>query len=760
MESYRVVGQNIPRIDAAAKVSGAARYIADMRREGMLYAKLLHSPWAHADIKTIDDSRARALPGVAAVITYRDVPAIPFTSCGHPYPPDTPEDTLILSRRLRYAGEPAAAVAAVTPEIAEEALGLIEVEYEELPAYFTPEDALAEGAVELHGGSKNICGESSYEIGDVDRVMAGADIIAEDEYLTPIIAHTPIEPHVSLCETDDRGRLVIHVSNQVPNIMRQRISYALGMKVGQVRIIQACVGGGFGGKQEPVFEPINAVLALATRRPVLLELSREECISCTRTRHASRIRMKTGITKDGRILAREMRVVNNTGAYASHGHNVVYNMASQFALLYPTPNLRFAGKTVYTNIPIAGAMRGYGIPQLNFAMESHIDHLARLLRRDPLEYRKQICYKLGDPINIEHFTVNTCGLPDIIRKCEEAVDYAGFRGQPKSGGVFKRGIGVSICSYGQSCYPHSVELSGARVTMHEDGSVTLFVNSAEIGQGADTVMLQIAAETLGIPHDWITVVSGDTDICPFDVGAFASRQTYVTGQAVKKAAMAVKKQILDWVTENRSVEQTRLDIVEGIILDRERGRVIAPLESVTMDMIYSIRNAATISHEAFYSPTDNMLTFGCTMAIVEVDTKTGKVAVEKLVSAFDSGRLINPLAALGQLNGGNIMCTGFGLSEQILIDPKTGRVYNDNLLDYKIPTFADVPEIEGYFVETDEPSSAYGNKSLGEPPNIPPAAAIRNAVLDATGVAIDQIPLTPERVLMAIRAAGAKGKEG
>jgi xanthine dehydrogenase molybdenum-binding subunit len=362
-------------------------------------------------------------------------------------------------------------------------------------------------------------------------------------------------------------------------------------------------------------------------------------------------------------------------------------------------------------------------------------------------------YKLGDPINAPHFTITTWGLPETIKKCEEVIGYEEFRKQSKDSKDIRRGIGIALCNYGQSCFPHSVELSGARMMVNEDGSATLFINCSDVGQGSNTVMQQIAAEAFGIKREWIHVVSGDTDLCPFDSGAYASRQTYVTGHAVKKAALACREQILDFASKKYCVNKERLDIEEGLLIDTWNGRRIAPLEEVTMAITYDLLTPATISHDAYHYPTDNMLTYGCTMALVEVDIKTGKVEVKKLVSAMDSGRLINPLAAMGQLNGGNIMSTGFGLSEQILINPKTGKVYNDNLLDYKIPTFADVPDIEGYFIQTDEPSSAYGNKSLGEPPNIAPAAAIRNAVLDATGVSIDQLPLTPERVLMALRKA-------
>ena len=753
MKECNVVGKSVPRIDAWAKSTGAAKYVGDMQRPDMLHAKILHSPLPHALIKSIDVSRAAALPGVRAVITYKDVPQIPFTTCGHPYPFDTPKDSLILSRHLRYVGDPVAAVAADTPDIALDALELINVEYEELPAYFTIDEALAEGATELHEGSKNLAGENEFDVGDAEGAMAHADVIVEETIETPIVTHSPIEPHVSLIELDEQGRLVFYLSTQVPSIMRERLAYALGMRMGQIRVVKGHVGGGFGGKQEPIFEPINAVLTLITGKPVRLELSREECLSCTRTRHSARITMRTGLMRDGTILARVMDIDQNTGAYSSHGHNVVYAIAMAFATLYPTPNLLFHGRSVYSNIPIAGAMRAYGCPQYAFAMESHVEHMALELGIDPLEFRRKNSYHLGDPINFPHVSVSTCGLQDAITKCEEAIGYWAFRKEPRGEGSIKRGIGTALFSYGQSCYPHSVELSGARIRVNEDATATLYIGCAEIGQGTDTVMAQIAAESLGIPLADLNLVAVDTDTCPFDPGAYASRQTYVAGHAVKKAGAACKEQIVRYAADKLLVGYERLETEDGWIIDRDADQRLIPMKEITMRMYYDCHSPVTICHEESFAPTDNMLTFGASIAIVKVDTATGKIEVEKLVTAIDSGRIINPQLAMGQLNGGNVMSLGFGLSEQLLVDSKSGRVLNDNLLDYKMPTFADVPPIEGYFIETDEPSSAYGNKSLGEPPNIAPAAAVRNAVLDATGVAINKGPLTPERVFLALKAA-------
>ena len=754
MKKLDVVGQSIPRVDAYEKVTGKATYVGDMSLPGMLYGKVYHSPVAHAMITKIHTEKARALPGVEAVITYEDVPNIPFTTCGHPLPFDTPLDSLILSKHVRYVGDPVAAVAATTPEIAAKAVSLIEIEYDELPAYFTSEDAMAPGAVEIHEGSKNLAGENAYEIGDVDDAFKNAAYVFEDVFETPIITHSPIEPHVSLVDIDHKGRLTLYVSNQVPHILRERIAYALGLKIKDLRVIKGHVGGGFGGKQEPVYEPVNCVLTQVTKRPVMLELTREECLATTRTRHSSKLKLRSALDSNFNFIAREAEVVNNTGAYSSHGHNVMFNIATQFALLYPTPNIRFSGKSVYTNILIGAAMRAYGIPQWTFAMESHIDNIAHNIGMNPLEFRKQVVYKVGDPIIVDHMSVDTCGLPEILEKGTELIGWNNFEHTVSDDGKIKRGIGMACCSYGQSCYPHSVETSSARVSMNEDGSATLFIGCTEIGQGCDTVMGQICAEAIGIPFDWVKVIGVDTDICPMDPGAFASRQTYVSGMAVKKAGEACKADILGHAHRQLTIAKERLDIKEGYIIDTfDDNRKVCPLEDVMMKIYYSVPHAGSICHQAYHSPTNNFLTFGAAFAIVKVDTGTGQVDVEKLITMMDSGRLINPQTAMGQLTGGGMMSYGFGLTEQILVNPKTGKVYNDNLLDYKVPTMADVPDMTGIFVETDEASSAYGNKSLGEPPNLAPAVAIRNAVYDATGVAMNKIPLTPERVLMNLKAA-------
>ncbi|MDO4479392.1 MAG: molybdopterin-dependent oxidoreductase [Lachnospiraceae bacterium] len=751
MANFDVVGKAFPRKDAYDKVTGRAKYVADLRMPDLLYGKILHSPVAHARITHIDTTKAKALPGVVCVVTYEDVPDIPFTYCGHPYPFDTPLDTKILNQHVRFVGDNIAAVAAETPEIAEEALRLITFDYEELPIMLTPEAALAPDAMEIHEGSRNIAGENAFDIGDPDACFARAAYIHEDEFDTPVVTHCQIENHVSLVEPDPgHKRWILHCSNQVPNILRERLTYAVGLPLRALKVVKGFVGGGFGGKQEPVFEHINLFLAMTCNRPVLMEATREENLAMTRTRHGDHIRIRSALDENFTLIGREVEIIANTGAYSSHGHNVVYAQAAHSNVLYSVPNLRFIGKSVYTNTLIAGAMRGYGAPQWHFAMEAHVDNICRKWGLDPFDFRLKNACTVDSPLYASFINVNTSGLREAMALGRKEIGWDSFNPGPQTGDI-RRGIGMSIISYGQSCYPHSVELSAARVKVNEDGSATVFSGATEIGQGTETIFMQIAAEALGVPFDWITMPDEvDTDVTPFDPGAYASRQTYVAGMAVKKAALACKNDILDYISEKRGWERGLLDAHMGQIVNVRTGQVLCPLKDVTWDMYYSHPRATSIEHEACHYPTDNPMTFGAAFAQVAVDVGTGEVTVEKLRTYLDSGTIINPQTAKGQLLGGAIMCYGYGMTEQIKINPQTGAVYNDNLLDYKIPTFADVPDLDGSFIETYEPTSAYGNKSLGEPPNIAPAPAIRNAVVNATGTIINKLPLTPENVWLAL----------
>lgn len=750
--SYNYVGKSILRTDGLAKVLGKAKYVADLVPEGTLHAKVLHSPHAHARIVSINTSKAEALPGVEVVLTHENVVGNSYSGTGHPEPEDTPRDQKILDSVVRFYGDAVAAVAAVTPEIAQKALGLIEVEYEVLPFYLDPEEAMAPGAVEIHEGTGNILGDNVFEYGDVEEGFAGSDYVFEDTLKTPIVTHTPMEPHISVVIPEHDGRITVIAANQCPHVCRRILGVALGMPISKIRVIRPEMGGGFGGKQDTVQEPLNAALALAAGKPVLLEYTREEELYYGRTRHATTFRVKTGVMKDGTIVARKMEIISNSGGYSSHGHIVVMNMMGQFYALYPTENMYFRATTVYTNSPVAGAMRGYGIPQLYYATESHMENMARKLGMDPIEFRDKNLVKQGDFNIHNNYRLETCGLGCILKKGKAMTNWEetrkAYEEENRKGGKVRKGLGMAVFSYAQHTYPHGNEMGGARMTIQEDGSALLHIGSSEIGQGNDTAMIQLAAEASGIPFDQILAVTGDTDICPVDWGAYASRQLAVSGMAVIEAASACKKEILEVAAQKVNEVEENLDILEGQIVDNRSGKVLGTVKDIVYGHCYNLCKPRVISHESYYSPHTNGITVGASFADVEVDMGTGKVDVKKIWSLLDAGTIVNPQLAEGQVHGGIHMSYGYGMTEQLLLDPKTGKTLNPNLLDYKMPTIMDMPEMDVYFEETNEPGTRYGNKSLGEPPNISPAPAIRNAVVHATGIEFPEIPLTPERVRM------------
>lgn len=755
---YEHIGRCYNDIHAVSKVTGQAKYVGDMKIEDMLYGKVLWSTKAHARIKRINTEKAKALPGVKTVITWEDVPRNNYCPAGHPYPDDSPQDMYILDNVVRFVGDSVAAIAADSPEIAARALELIDVEYEELPAILSIEDALKEDAVEIHKDTKNICGQHSYEFGNVSKGFADSDLIVEDEFHTPIVQHCSIENHVSLARVENDGTLTIYSATQIPFHLRRILAHALGLPIGSIRVIKGFVGGGFGGKEDVCQEAINAVLALKTGKPVLLELNREEDIVSTRTRHSMIFKFKTGVSKDGKLLAREMHVFSNTGAYAGHGHCVVYNIDAQFPCLYPTPNIAFHGTTVYTNMPIASAMRSYGIAQYNFAMESHMDNIAKRLKMDPLELRKKNIVKEGFKDPQGYFTVSTCGIEDCLDKGEKL---SKWKEPPKAhqNKYVKVGKGMACFSYASSTFPYNAEMSGARIKMNEDGSIVLFIGSADIGQGNDTIMAQIAAEELGLSLDAVKVIAVDTDLCPFDMGAYASRQANICGMAVKKAAQKCRSILLDCASKVINVSSGELQLKSGWIINRTSGFKYMPIKDMVMEAYYSKGKSIAIDCEDYFTPGNNPLCFGAVFVEIEVDTGTGKIEVRNLWAIHDSGKIINHQTAQGQVHGGAAMGVGYGVLEQLLIDKKTGRTLNNNLLDYKLPTILDIPDIDVHFVETIEPSTAYGNKALGEPPCISVAPAIRNALLNALDLELNAIPLTPERVLRGIKEENIKNNQ-
>lgn len=760
--AFEIVGKRAVRKDAVAKVTGKAKYADDFFERDMLVGKVLRSPYAHAVIKSIDVSKARALPGVEAVITHEDLPKIKYGTAGHPWSLEVGhrdvEDRFILTDKARYVGEGIAAVVAVDALTAEKALKLIEVEYEVLPFVLDPEKAILPGAPTIHEERPdNILGSYGEEIGDIEEDFKKADHIFEGVYETSIVQHCHLEAQSAYAHVDADGRIVIVTSTQIPHIVRRIVAQALGISWGKVRVIKPYIGGGFGNKQDVIIEPLTAAMSLAVGgRPVRYSLTREECFIDTRTRHAMKFYLKTAVTKEGKLLGIDIKLFSNNGAYASHGHTVAMSAGSKFRLLYNFNSLKYRPVTVYTNLPAAGAMRAYGCPQIFFALECHIEDIARKMNLDPIEFRKQnlICTGKQDPLS--GIVVRSFGLNECIEKGKQLIHWdekmEKYRNQK---GIKRRGLGMACFSYATGTYPHGFEIAGARIVMNQDGSIQLQVGATEIGQGSDTVLSQIAAEVLGLPMDMVHIVSQqDTDVTPFDTGAYASRQTFVSGAAVKKAAEEVREKVLSIAAKKVGLTIDELDIKNARIVEKKLDREICTLEDIVMEAYYDAVNAAPITSDVSSNCRINAMAYGVTFVEVEVDMETGKIEVVEIYNVHDSGVIINPQLAEGQVHGGVSMSLGYALSEQLLFDPVTGAPLNNNFLDYKLQTIMDTPAIGSDFVQIPEPAGSVGQKSLGENTTISPAPAVRNAVLNATGLAFNKLPMTPQAVFEKMKENG------
>jgi xanthine dehydrogenase molybdenum-binding subunit len=547
---------------------------------------------------------------------------------------------------------------------------------------------------------------------------------------------------------DDLAHIVIVSSTQIPHIVRRIVGEALDIPCGRIRVIKPYVGGGFGNKQDVVLEPLVAFLTLKLDgRPVKMHLSREEGMIGTRIRHPFKIDVRAGVDRDGTLKAIDIDAVSNSGAYASHGHSVAGAGGAKARSLYPRAAIRFQAKTVYTNIPAAGAMRAYGTPQVLFAVECMVEEAARSMGMDSVAFRLKNVIRPGDVDPLTGKRYESCGLIECLQKGKELIQWDAKRARwpAKQTGPIRQGLGVACFSYASGTYPVCMEIAGARIILNPDGSVHVQVGATEIGQGSDTVIAQMAAETLGVAFDDVHVVSTqDTDVTPFDTGAYASRQAYVASNAVFRAATELKGKILAHAHIMTGIAADRLDIVNGrIVYAIDLRRHILAVKEVALDAYYDKIRGSQLTADISYKTTTNAPSFGCTFVEVEVDIPLCRVKIKEIYNIHDSGVILNPTLAKGQVQGGAAMGIAAALYEALLVDPVSGKIYNNNLLDYKIPTITDIPDIGCAFVQTFEPTSGYGNKALGEPPVISPPPAIRNAIWDATGVKIDQLPMTP-----------------
>ena len=758
------VGNSINRLDAVAKTTGKALYTDDFFRPDMLIAKYFRSTIAHGRVKQIDTSQAAALKGVEAVFTYKDVPQRKFATSGHPYSLDPShkdvEDRFLLTETVRFIGDEIAIVVADNELIANEALSLIKVEFEEYTPLVTPDKVLAEGAREIHKGTGNVVGKHSFKLGgDPEKIIAESDFILEGSFKTSMVHHCAMENHIAYAYMEDQDFITIVTSTQIPHIVRRIVGEALNIPVGKIRVIKPYIGGGFGNKQDIVLEPMVAFLTTKLNgRYVKIDLPRSECMIGTRNRHPFDIDVKLGVNSDGTITAFKMDALSITGAYASHGHSIISAGTSKSCVLYPRSAIEVNAKTIYANIPVAGAMRAYGSPQIVFPLESIVEDAARKIGMDSVEFRLKNVAKTGDINPFSNLPIATSGLSECLIKGKELIDWDRKQKELANGntGSVRRGLGVACFSYGSGTYPVCVEIAGVRIILNQDGSVHVQAGATEIGQGADTVIAQMVAETVGLSVENVHIVSTqDTDITPFDPGAYASRQTYVVSNAVFEAAEEIKAKIITYAKLITDSQDKNLTIVNGNVVSTDNTeKVVISLNDLAIDSYYNKDRGGQITADVSHKTRTNAFSYGCTFVDLTVDIPLCKVTINEIYNVHDSGKIINPVTATGQVDGGLAMGIGAGLFETFLIDPETGKVFNNNFLDYKIPTFLDIPDLGSAFIETDEPTSGYGNKSLGEPPIISPPPAIRNAILAATGVAINELPIRPQTLFNHLSKAG------
>jgi len=798
---FQRVGKPDIKVDAIKLAQGKPVFTADVDIRGMLVAKVLHSPHAHARIKNIDATKARGLPGVAAVLTWKDIPRVVYSTAGQSDPIPGPLDTFSLDNKVRFVGDRVAFVAAETEEIATEALGLIDVDYEPLPILLDPVLAMLPGAPVLHDepeyvnfgesdASCNLAAKIRIDIGDVEKGFAEADQIIEADYAVSKVQQTHIEPHVTVTYWDEDDRLVIRTSTQVPFHARRILAPVLGLPIKRIRVIKPRIGGGFGGKQEVLIEDVAAHLTIATHRPVIFEYTREEEFIASRSRHPMMVHMKTGVKNDGTITANSMKVLTDTGAYGCHALTVTGNTGHKSMAMYvgdgkyrKSPNIRFYADVVYTNHPPAGAYRGYGVPQGYWPVDRHMEKISRMLGLEPIEFRLKNALRAGElhPFSTawsegrepQPEIIQTCGLEECARQGKAAIGWdkkynnEDWHQVPEKPHL-RRGIGGALVLQG-TAIPY-LDMGGASIKINDDGSFNLLIGATDLGTGSDTVLGQMAAEVLGVPLEDVIVYSSDTDFTPFDKGAYASSTTYVSGAAVVRAAEQVADRIKIRAAKIYNSEAEIAQMVDPQTIILADSCAIAPdgrkitLAEIALNSLHHSDQEQLMAVASYFSPVAPP-PFAAQFAEVTLDIETGQVIVEKLVSAVDSGIIVNPLTASGQIEGGMTQALGYAVCEEMVYDEK-GVARESDLRQYHIFQAHEMPELMTIFVETFEPTHPFGVKAVAEIPMDGIAPAVANALLDASlsignrsGVNIDQNPITPEKVWKALKTNGDSNKD-
>ncbi|MGH7768316.1 MAG: xanthine dehydrogenase family protein molybdopterin-binding subunit [Candidatus Binatia bacterium] len=751
-QTLKVVGASPPRLDGVEKVTGGALYTGDVELPGMGYAKILRSAVPHAKIVKIDARKAASMPGVMTVLTRDDLAPLNFK-----FGAIHKDQSIVATDKARYAGDPVAAVLAVDEMTAEEALALIEVEYEDLPALTTIEEALAEGAplvheqwfgqAELRGSSygapdkfkgTNICSHFGYARGDPAKAFQKAAYVFEDTFRFPKVQHYSLEPHVMVAHFE-QDHLTVWSSCQDPFGLRDHLAAIFGLPLSRVRIVVPYVGGGYGGKLYVKAEPIAAALSWKARRPVKLVMSVGDSFK-TVTRHPARVRIKSGVTADGRLLARECEIYMNTGAYADAGPRVTQKAGYRALGPYRIPDVKVDAYCVYTNTVPAGAFRGFGAVQVAWAYESHTDLIAERLGIDPLEFRLKNLLKKGEPYTPGDTPVD-CDLKEGLLKVAKALDWQG-RAKPDSG----KGLSVCLKDAGGT-----FKIAGATVKMSSDGSVVLLTGTVEIGQGSKTALSQVVAETLSLTLDRIAVAQLDTDVTPYDVSTSASSSMTVMGLAVERAAEDAKKQLLSAAADVLDCKVSELKLEDGKVLGK-RGKALSYGDVVRE--FFGSKAGEIIGRGIYRDLKTKKAALGAATtfwevgwggAEVEVDRETGAVHLRKYVSVADVGKAINPLGCEGQDEGGVVFGLGHTLFEEMLYED--GQLLNPNLVDYRVPNFNDLPEeFSSALIENGNGPGPFGAKGMGEGGLLPVASAIANALARAVGIRFYELPITPEKV--------------
>ena len=773
MESYVNVGKRFTKIDAIHKAIGELRYTSDIYLPHMLFGKILRSPYPHANVKKIDFSEASRIPGVQAILTFKDVPKLMYAREFALLPGAMVRDNFILEEKARFVGDKIAAVAASNRHSAERAIESMNVEYERLPAVFEPMEAMKPSAAEIHQKvfwgdreatvENNVCARVDMQIGNIEKGFIEAEVTVEKEYRVSKAQQSPLERRCCIVKPEPDGRLSVWSTTQSIHGLRQNLAAALDIPLSRIRVNRTFLGGAFGSRLDMnIDEPITALLAIKTGQPVRIDFTREEDMTST-SRHPAYMKLKTGAKKDGSLVAQDMLAVVDTGAYGVSGEWVTKCMGGWFLSMYRAENQRFTGSVVYTNTPPSAAFRGFGNPQANFAVESQMDILAEELQIDPVDLRLKNYVRQGDLFfgqgpNVKDY-IRSCGVEEIVTTGAEKIGWHRRKNLQNQDGVVRKGIGMARAFHTSGCgspNPESevIEYSGAIVKFNQDGTANVVTALVDMGTGNLTGLAQIVAEELGIRFEDVIVSEADTDVAPYDVVTHASRSIYVAGGVARVAAAHAKKVMLEMAARLLEARVEDLEVKDRIV--NVKG---APQKTLNVSQVTATahtRQWGTIMGEASFRATTCPPHFTVKFVEVEVDMETGEVKVDRVVAGADVGQPINPTLIEGQLHGGIQQGIGYALMENIYIDTVTGQPLNLDYLNYKMLTARDSPsKVEVFLAKSLEATGPFGAKGIGESSINDVAAAVANAIYNATGVRITELPITSEKILREIKKTAA-----